>query len=844
MTVRARYRFDAQDGSKRAVRSFRKNILSADRAVDGLKKRLVGMAGAAGLGLVAREVVKTGVSFGREMANVQSITGASKRELDALTNSAREWGRITAFSAREASQAQYALASAGLDVKQVIGSLGPVLKFAGAAQAELGQAAEITAGAMNAFKLKAKDTERIVNVFAAGIKASPLNAERLGDALAYAGPIAGTFNMSLEDTVGILGAFHSVNIKGAMAGTRFASTMLAMQKAMTSSKGRISELLKAWKPMETGLIGGLELLESAGYSAEEALAELGAKGGPGLAALLTKGTTAIKAMRDAVTDTDQATEAYKTQMDTTWGDFKTLMSALTDKAIGGWGKIEDGVRGSLQRMTEEINSWGQSIQDEAIQSMKDLGQEIEHIQQLTAIRDLVDTTAELNSESGSLFDAFEALGKTTERYDTSVKRLGAVMSDGTFAAKGLHSSFNDLAVSEGYWVGMVAKDAIQMMEQQNRAMDAADERARQLAESFDALGVDFTSLLGDIRALHGTQDPFNTANAETAAALIERISEAQREVNIGLLKGEISGEAWATMRDRLEEYRKALDLYETKLRTLMELEAQRKELIEAGAGGGPGGGGEEGAIDPIRALLEGRETPGGANMAVDDALKGAGDFSGEFADPAERFNDMIDAMAETRAEAEILTDAFNNLGAFGEQAMTSLIDASIAAVRGSKKSYGEMGKVLAKWTADTLKAVASQAAGKALFYTAEGLAHLSMGNGVKAGEAFAAAKTYAVTAGVAGTMAVAVGAVSANNAPTGAFMSEREKEETAGLDTSSAASGSRAITSSQVAQAAAAIHVTHVYYGNVYFGDQNQATTEAIQDQIDTGALSFGEEVS
>jgi hypothetical protein len=193
---------------------------------------------------------------------------------------------------------------------------------------------------------------------------------------------------------------------------------------------------------------------------------------------------------------------------------------------------------------------------------------------------------------------------------------------------------------------------------------------------------------------------------------------------------------------------------------------------------------------------------------------------------------------ELGAAVMTMGEAVQAAGDLGSAGMGFFIDATIAAARGSKKSYGEMGKLILKWAADSLKAMAATAAGKAIYYMAESFALASNPlTAALAPTAMAAAKTYGIMAAYAGTAAVGVGMISANNAPSGNTMSQSEREDTTGLADDSGYGGERTITQGRLA--ATNMTVTHIYNGSVYFGSQDLATAGGIQEVIDTGELYF-----
>src|SRR5690606_33018738 len=92
---------------------------------------------------------------------------------------------------------------------------------------------EISAQAMNIFKLEGKDVAYIADVLAAGANKSAADVGQLGDALRQGGLVAAQMGLGLEDTVGVLSLFADNALIGSDAGTSF-KTML--QRLTPTSK--------------------------------------------------------------------------------------------------------------------------------------------------------------------------------------------------------------------------------------------------------------------------------------------------------------------------------------------------------------------------------------------------------------------------------------------------------------------------------------------------------------------------------------------------------------------------------------------------------------------------------
>jgi TP901 family phage tail tape measure protein len=139
--------------------------------------------------------------------------------LQKLSDTAREMGRQTKFSATESAEALKFMALAGFDTQQQIAALPGVLSLAAAAGMELATASDITTDTMSAFGLEASKATEVADMLAKAQSKTNTSVEQLGEALKYSAADANAAGQSLASTSAILGVFGDQGVKGSSAGT-------------------------------------------------------------------------------------------------------------------------------------------------------------------------------------------------------------------------------------------------------------------------------------------------------------------------------------------------------------------------------------------------------------------------------------------------------------------------------------------------------------------------------------------------------------------------------------------------------------------------------------------------
>lgn len=192
--------------------------------------------------------VREFASFDKAMVETIAIMGdLTQAQKDALEGTVL--GMKSKFSSEELAQGLHALAAAGLDVDQTMGSLVHVERFAVAGAMDLNNATTLLTNSVAAFYPQAKTAEEytgnLIKTSDALAKAADQStaevkdfAEALGEVGADA---AGIFRMELETTMAVLDSYAMKNIKGKDAGNSMARA-LRLTAAAVRENGELWEM--------------------------------------------------------------------------------------------------------------------------------------------------------------------------------------------------------------------------------------------------------------------------------------------------------------------------------------------------------------------------------------------------------------------------------------------------------------------------------------------------------------------------------------------------------------------------------------------------------------------------
>src|SRR5690625_1314125 len=195
-----------------------------------------GLAVASGLGFA----VKKASDFETGMSSVAAVSGATGRDLELLTETARKWGASTSFSALEAAEGLEYMALAGWDTQQMVGGLGPILHLAEAGALDLGRASDLVTDSMAGLGLKVSDLDGYLDKVAQTSRKSNTDIDALMEAMVIAGGTFSRLNVPLEESTAFLGVLANRGYKASEAGT----AINAIMSRLTQSSGPAADALK------------------------------------------------------------------------------------------------------------------------------------------------------------------------------------------------------------------------------------------------------------------------------------------------------------------------------------------------------------------------------------------------------------------------------------------------------------------------------------------------------------------------------------------------------------------------------------------------------------------------
>jgi hypothetical protein len=226
------------------VGQFQRNVGNYSSAFGKMQGMLGSLGLTIGVGAVVRESFNVIKDFDQGVANLASVLGTTRSQIQGLEADAKRLGSTTSFTATEVANLQTEFAKLGFTEAEILKVTEGTLSLAAATGTELARAAEVAGSTLRGFGLDASETNRVTDVMAKSFSASALDMEKFAESMKYVAPVAKVAGLSIEETTAMLGAMANAGISGSMAGTSLRQIISELDKTGKSTGEALADLAK------------------------------------------------------------------------------------------------------------------------------------------------------------------------------------------------------------------------------------------------------------------------------------------------------------------------------------------------------------------------------------------------------------------------------------------------------------------------------------------------------------------------------------------------------------------------------------------------------------------------
>ncbi|UNC91700.1 phage tail tape measure protein [Candidatus Contubernalis alkaliaceticus] len=549
-------------------------------------------------------IVKFGADFEKSMTGSLAIMGNVSDEMRKdMETAARDVAKTTRFSATDAAESYFYLASAGLDATQAIEAMPRVAAFAQAGAFDMARATDLLTDAQSALGLSVDDVTqnmenmtRVSDVLVKGNTLANAAVEEFALSLTNKGAQALTLmNKEIEEGVAILAVFADQGLKGSEAGTILARTIEGIEeRARKSSKefkalgievfdgqGEMRNMADIIFDMEKAFAG----MTTEQRSAELAQLGFNERARRGILTLLGSSDALReyeKELRNAAGTTD---EVASKQIQNLWDQLGLLKDRLIDSALTMYETLGPTITNVVIPMVEELAgkveslaSWFASLDKETQQNI------FKFVALAAAAGPVLMVTSKLTGSVGSL----AKMAGTAAKFIGTKTAATTAMAAATTTATGSVGLFGGgllgvlgpagLAVAAIAGIGYGAYKLHEHMKQD--AIPAIREFGDEVSETTELAINSFLDLYDEAdRSLKMLAWSGTEVSAEMAETLGKNFDDMSEQIIAGLEKSRVEGIAalkkfFAESSDITEEEQEQM------LNALEEGYENRKGIIE------------------------------------------------------------------------------------------------------------------------------------------------------------------------------------------------------------------------------------------------------------------------
>ena len=371
--------------------------------------------------------IEVGANFESSMSNVQAISGATDDELKLLSDTAKQFGSTTKFSASESADALSYMALAGWDAQTSAKALGGVLNLASASGMDLAQASDMVTDYLSAFGMQAEDSAYFADILAYAQGNANTTAEGLGEAYKNCSANLASAGQDIETTTALLSMMANQGLKGSEAGTALNAVVRDMTSKMKDGKIAIGDTLVEVQDAQgnfrdlSDILKDVETATDGMGTAQKASAlqsTFTADSIKGLNLILNAGVDNANAFEDALRNSSgTAQEMADTMQDNLNGDLTSLGSKIEGVQIALYEKFEPALRAGVDAL---------SALTDGIQFLIKHGTEVSAI--ITGIATATAVYVGYTTALKVMTDGWTALTIVTKAQTLAQTALNAVMS--------------------------------------------------------------------------------------------------------------------------------------------------------------------------------------------------------------------------------------------------------------------------------------------------------------------------------------------------------------------------------------------------------------------------------
>ena len=268
---------------------------------------------------VISELTKQILNYDQSLKDLQAITTATDHQVVLFGETIKNVARDTKFSATEVANGMKNLGQAGFSAAETMVVIGDAATLATGTLSDMEMVVDLMTSTIRAYHLEASESGRLTDLFANSVNRSKLTIDKLRVAMNYMGSVAEKANLTVDDSVTLMGMLANAGVRASTIGTSLRQVvegLVSPNKALKDaieSAGYTTEqfIVSAANPLEDVI----RRLQKVVPDAAAAFDLFGIRGAPAISAITSHGVEGFLKMREAMQEAGSASKMAEIQME-------------------------------------------------------------------------------------------------------------------------------------------------------------------------------------------------------------------------------------------------------------------------------------------------------------------------------------------------------------------------------------------------------------------------------------------------------------------------------------------------------------------------------------------------
>jgi TP901 family phage tail tape measure protein len=318
--------------------------------------------GVTAVGVTVVKTTKKWLEFNVAMKEVETIAGATGKQMKSLRLDALKVAQSVGVDATEAAQGFYQAISAGIPTEDVKEFVKVSAELGKGGLADIGSSTDLLTTALNAYGKSAGEARKVSDQLFRTVKLGKTNIPQLASSLARVAPVASTAGVKLEELLGIVASTTKQGVKTAESMTQIKAAIVALLNPSETMADIFNDIgVSSGRQLiaQEGLAGALEKVRIASAGNDKVLNQaLKSIEAYSLSATITKDkledtADAIEEIGIASGDTAKASKIAGDELGTSFEKLGNALLILAENANQATGASE-GLSGAIADLADKL----------------------------------------------------------------------------------------------------------------------------------------------------------------------------------------------------------------------------------------------------------------------------------------------------------------------------------------------------------------------------------------------------------------------------------------------------------------------------------------------------------